>query len=1636
MFKKLLGTILIGLALVGNVIAADGTWTNLGGNKLWSTAGNWAASTIASGASATAYFTNATGVTVTNTYSTLTNCNFFFTNANYTLSGGTNILAGSSGTSTWTVANSRVATIFTKLTGINTINKLGAGTLTLNGDNTYSGGTILGAGVIILVGPTALGDTNNNITFATNATLNMATGTPLTWGTGTVTIATGATATFQSGAGGKYFNGPLVGNGSLVFANTTSLAFQNTNNTFTGPISLTTGGTTTYGFEIYSIGDATGAGTISMDLGTFRWFGVAPIILTNRQFALSGTTSGGLIQANNTASNPIQINKALAITGAGSKTITLCGTSTATNIFKGAITNGSGSTILFRKLESGTWALGGTNTYTGGTTLSGGNLIFQGKQALPNGSTIIRDTAASTLTLLDDGAGVISYGNDLTNAVQNVNTYVFVGNNSIVNGGTNSSSTASNSTISMGTFYFYEHTDVYTRTLNVTGTNNYRIKFNGAVLYTQGGQTIADGRDAGIVLPTTAPCELSGTIIQRDGKLGYDVARRAVRDYLTLDGTSTQCVVSGNILDANDYTSGGNPTATPLGVAKQGTGTWTLSGTNTYSGATRVLVGSLALTSSNTLPYVTDLYLSTGTTNILNFTGTNKIKALYLNNVLQPNGTYGTNGVTYTNTTYFTGNGILEVGQYTNASTFFWTNSLGGNWSVNDNWTNTTTVTNYAPVSSSNNILNFVSSGTKTLTNDILGKFMLNDMNFSNGTYTLVGNTLVFTNGAEGSTRINIQDSVSQIINNTIVINEDSSLIIGGNGSGNLNITNIISGGGSIIKTNSGILSIGGLGTSGHLNSFTGGFTLYTGIVSIPSAGNTAFGTGPLNINGGTIDVSGNNMQTLNNSVYNFNNNFAITTSGGNTFNFGTGNISLGTNVVIASSISTINISNNITDAGNTYRITFAGNAAYGLAGTNSSYSGKTIIQSNAVVSLTRIANVGGGNSSLGAPTTSANGTIDMYDNSSIKFAVPAASWTNSDRVINIAGNISGSTNTIQSYGNDMKVVLTSPILLSGTGSKNIVLTAGQITVGGGDRSILQLDGAIGNMSDNSPVSVLMAHSMSSSGQTNNIILNGNNTFTGSLILSNVTARSKGYDVFTGTLQTTNIYVGASSGTASNIFVTSLSTAVPSSATVNITSNGQWNLNFTGTNIIRGLITNGVACAYGTYGTNGVTTIDTARFSGNGIILVLPYTPPGTIRVINGSFETEWGSNTDKTINWAKFNAWDLDNTTVGSVTIVGAFTNNLTPDGGSYFTRFTYNNAGAEQNLNTNVSAGSTLSMTFYLGVRLNPGGGWGTLDGSRVKGNSYFKVGNTYYNTPYDLTGKSNGVWYSYTNATTITNSGNLSIGFQNLGVVNNYYTSLDAVSDVTLVVPVTSATRDIRKVPMRPRNWVVNRLEKKGTGISVVTSVVDYGSPIASWSPATATNAAGNWVDSIGGVVFTNILNCAISNATPPYWRFPAVGGIMQAGNVMQRTNTIGVSLWGCTSNNTMNSTFISHWPGGSQGSYLMFMGEDTGDGKVVFLIRQTDDNIVRSPASAVLTNGVFYYFAGVADGSKVRLYVNGSEVGSGTAYNGTIATNSSTNLCLGVLSGAIPYQLYGGISDVQFFTNLTTTQITNIYIRGRR
>ena len=93
--------------------------------------------------------------------------------------------------------------------------------------------------------------------------------------------------------------------------------------------------------------------------------------------------------------------------------------------------------------------------------------------------------------------------------------------------------------------------------------------------------------------------------------------------------------IAGNIV--NPYDRAGKATTA---LTKTGTGIWTLSGVNSYTGPTTVAKGTLSLASARSLGDKTDVYISDGATLDLNFKGEMRVGKLYLDGKLQPAGTY------------------------------------------------------------------------------------------------------------------------------------------------------------------------------------------------------------------------------------------------------------------------------------------------------------------------------------------------------------------------------------------------------------------------------------------------------------------------------------------------------------------------------------------------------------------------------------------------------------------------------------------------------------------------------------------------------------------------------------------------------------------------------------------------------------------------------------------------------------------------------------------------------------------------------------------------------------------------------------------------------------------------------------
>lgn len=174
-----------------------------------------------------------------------------------------------------------------------------------------------------------------------------------------------------------------------------SLTIEGTGTTLAGSVNAHGGAIVITDFRSLNNNTATiNIGTSSTAGALIIGTSVAPTaagLTTSKVINLAGTTGDASIYANQSGSNPVIFNAAFTATGAGDKELYLGGSNTANNTINGAIVDNSGTnnTELW-KLGTGTWVLGGTNTYTLRTVLIDGTLKLKANAAT---STIIANTS-------------------------------------------------------------------------------------------------------------------------------------------------------------------------------------------------------------------------------------------------------------------------------------------------------------------------------------------------------------------------------------------------------------------------------------------------------------------------------------------------------------------------------------------------------------------------------------------------------------------------------------------------------------------------------------------------------------------------------------------------------------------------------------------------------------------------------------------------------------------------------------------------------------------------------------------------------------------------------------------------------------------------------------------------------------------------------------------------------------------------------------------------------------------------------------------------------------------------------------------------------------------------------------------
>jgi fibronectin-binding autotransporter adhesin len=628
--------------------AADGTW-NVNADGNWSTATNWASSTIADGAGFTANIRFNITVTLdsSRTIGNLVFEDLTTASSDWILSssGGSILtLDVATGTSGITV-NNRTATINTILAGNDGVTTAGAGTLILAGANTFTGGLTLSGGTVVQL--------NNNIAASTNAisyasastgrllvnggvtignTINIGTGITNAGGRGLIeasdangqaTINGPINITGSPTNGGILRGGLIVGN-ELVLngAITSSVAVSQRD----GRVIYKGGGSYTSllvtnaaivgannGISPTATVTVANSGTGSLDLGSFNQ------TLAGITFAATATgtvtTGTGTLTLNGNASssgNFTHVWNGNVDLGGATRTVTVGNGTNNVDLQAGAsFSNGS-----LTKAGTGTLSLTGTSNITA-LNLNAGEL--QGTGTINGTVNVAAGTTFTPATALTSGtfaASALSFAAGASTVNLNVGTtndrIDVTGLNGLTASGTTTLRiTPSNGPLAVGT------TDLITYSGTIQGSGLAGFALTGVghaaatlqdtgsavrlnvtqatdpVIWTGGTNTTWDNTPTNI----NWKFQSSGSptaFLDGDDVLFQDLAVPAPTTVNVASAVTPARLVVNNTT-ANSFTITGAGVTGPTSLTKNGNGTLVLASANNYAGATTINAGTLEL---------------------------------------------------------------------------------------------------------------------------------------------------------------------------------------------------------------------------------------------------------------------------------------------------------------------------------------------------------------------------------------------------------------------------------------------------------------------------------------------------------------------------------------------------------------------------------------------------------------------------------------------------------------------------------------------------------------------------------------------------------------------------------------------------------------------------------------------------------------------------------------------------------------------------------------------------------------------------------------------------------------------------------------------------------------------------------
>jgi len=1043
------------------------------------------------------------------------------------------------------------------------LTKAGAGTLILSGANTYSGGTLISAGTLIETGLNNFG--TGGVTVSGGNLVFNGTTTTLS---GTVAVSAGTanfTTTVTDAAGAWNVTG-----GNLILGGTA------VNSAMTGTVTLS-GGTLDYNKS-----RAVGTGTLAMNGGT----------LDNTNGTFTNVATNAIAWNNNftfLGTNSLSLGTS-AVTMNASHTLTI----SANTLSIGGIISGAGFGLTLN--GSGTLDINGatSSTYTGATTINGGTLQVDFRNAAAAKTNLLSASSAlalggGTLQLLGEtgtattnsqtfngatinsGASqiVMTPGTDTTltlalgaitrsaGGTVNISSAATTGNvvttssTTHVEGGIITSGVGTGSaflTVGGTDWGAISGSDIIKLASYTAGTTNSATIWKNA---TPTNVQITASPTGGSIATTSAINSLqyndtvTASTITLAGSLVINTGGILVSSADTVDNTITGGTLEGSasgelVVIQNSAANltiasviANNTGAT--GVTKSGTGRLILSGANTYNGTTTLNQGTLAINNNNAIGTGTGTQIGSLVINGGTLDNTSGSNVATTNNVQTWNNSFG-----------FAGSGNLNLG--TGAVT------LGQNVTVTTAGA-TTNLTVGGIIGGSG--LGLTETGTGTL--------VLAGANTYTGGTTVTGGTLNMSGANNfGVGGFNVSSGTMNVTGATNTFS--GTVNVSG---GTANFTTTITDTAGAWNISGGTLLLGGTAVN---SGMTGAVNLSGGNLDYNKS--EAVGTGTLTISGGTLDNTNGTFTNAATNAVALNGNFSF--AGTNSLNLGTGATTLGANVTITTATAANNLTIGGVVTGSSLGITAGGTGNLVLSGANT-YTGGTTVNGG-TLDLTGSGAYGTGTFTVNGGTMSINnsntmtgattlnaGTLDLNNAAAIGTGTLIINGGNLDNTSGAAITTSTNNNAIQMNGN---------FTFAGSNGANSDLNLGTGAVALGRNETITTSNAASTLTVGGAISG--GYSLIKAG-AGDLVLNGASTYTGGTIIN------------AGTLEANN--TSALGGGTTHNTVT-----VNNSATLQLDSNFN---STTGTSNSSLLVLNGSGNGTAGYNTGALLAGATSTWAGN-----------------------------------------------------------------------------------------------------------------------------------------------------------------------------------------------------------------------------------------------------------------------------------------------------------------------------------------------------------------------------------------------------------------------------------------------------